>query len=168
MLTEIVIFLNFPAFSRLTRPLFGSRARNAEAPSPVECRDHVTARKSLARDKELTAMVTKRKTPPPPGLSAADVERLDTWMPEIAEEARAPARRGQRKFPCRRGSWSGHQSRRRFHDFIARKSGRGAVELIRNCADATRSSRNHRLILAQGSCRHRRALRPRRPDEEAG
>ena len=32
-------------------------------------------------------MATKRsKTPPPPGLLAADVERLDTWMPEIADK----------------------------------------------------------------------------------
>ena len=32
-------------------------------------------------------MATKHSTtPPPPGLSAADVERLDTWMPEIADK----------------------------------------------------------------------------------
>ena len=35
----------------------------------------------------MRVMATKHSTtPPPPGLSAADVERLDTWMPEIADK----------------------------------------------------------------------------------
>ena len=32
-------------------------------------------------------MAPKQKGTPPPGLSAADVERLDTWMPEIADKS---------------------------------------------------------------------------------
>jgi hypothetical protein len=76
-------------------------------------------------------MVTKRKTPPPPGLSAADVERLDTWMPEIAEEARSnlcDETNGSFRAGADRGLVINPGGT--FYDFTASKGGRGAVELI--------------------------------------
>ena len=76
-------------------------------------------------------MAPKQKGTPPPGLSAADVERIGTWMPEIADkklghlqrEANGTFRAGEKRnlviYP---GGG--------FHDFVAGKSGRGAVQLI--------------------------------------
>jgi putative DNA primase/helicase len=73
----------------------------------------------------------KQKGTPPPGLSAADWERIGTWMPEIADkklghlqrEANGTFRAGEKRnlviYP---GGG--------FHDFVAGKSGRGAVQLI--------------------------------------
>ena len=78
-------------------------------------------------------MATKRsKTPPPPGLSAADVERLDTWMPEIADkilghlhaEANGSFRVGEKRNLVIHPGGS-------FHDFVAGTSERGAIKLLR-------------------------------------
>ena len=78
-------------------------------------------------------MATKRsKTPPPPGLSAADIERLDTWMPEIADkmlghlraEANGSFRLGEKRNLVIHPGGS-------FYDFAAGTSGRGAIKLLR-------------------------------------
>ena len=64
-------------------------------------------------------------------MSAADVERLDTWMPEIAEEARSNLRdeaNGSFRAGADRGLVINPGGT--FYDFTASKGGRGAVELI--------------------------------------
>src|SRR6476661_5866950 len=81
----------------------------------------------------MRVMATKHSTtPPPPGLSAADVERLATWMPEIADkilghlrpEANGTFRLGEKRNLVIHPGGS-------FHDFVAGTSERGAIKLLR-------------------------------------
>ena len=76
-------------------------------------------------------MAPKQKGTPPPGLSAADVERIGTWMPEIADKKLGHLQRETN------GTFRAGEKRNLviypgggFHDFVAGKSGRGAVQLI--------------------------------------
>ena len=78
-------------------------------------------------------MATKHKAPPPPGLTAAEFERLTSFMPEIAAKARGslhPENNGSFRAGTDRGIviYPGGT----FYDFAAGSGGRGPIEFIQH------------------------------------